>query len=133
MDYSDFWHEYAQEEYRISLENDNTKKQFKKDLRGLINITGLFRWMDEGHDYWLPLDIVDIMNTGEKKSGYGETLTCRIDNEDFKHNLYLYHKQYEIRGMNHYYVWQQGYDDSYNGFLLWPLKNGKYLLVEYSC
>lgn len=133
MDYSDFFAEYAQEEYRIQLENEATKKEFKNKLKGLINITGLFRWMDEGHDYWLPLDIVEIKHTGELKSGYGNTLTCRIDNDDYKHNLYLYHEENDIRSVNHYYCWQRGYDDSYSGFLLWPLKNGKYLIVEYNC
>ena len=133
MEHSDFFAEYAQEEKRIAIENNDTKKEFKQKLKGLINITGLFRWMDEGHDYWLPLGIFDIKNTGEFKHGYGDKLTGRVDNEDYKHHLYLHHKENEIRGVNHYYVWQQGYDDSYNGYLLWPLKNGKYLLVEYSC
>lgn len=132
MDDMDFWHEYDQERRREQKKEKGIKNEFKKQLKGLINITGLFRWMDEGHD-WLPLAIVAIKHTGEKKSGYGDKLTCRIDDKDFEHHLYLYTEHEEIRGLNHYYVWQTGYDDSYNGFLLFPIKNGKYLLVEYSC
>ena len=42
----------------------------------------------------------------------------------------------EIRGVEHWYVYQRtvGMEgDSFEGFLLLPLKNGKYFKVSYSC
>ncbi len=32
-----------------------------------------------------------------------------------------------------YWVWQTGYDDSYSGYMLFELSNGKYWKVGYSC
>jgi hypothetical protein len=45
-------------------------------------------------------------------------------------------KETEIRGVDHYYVWQQTTSmegDSYSGHLLFPLKDGRYFKCSYSC
>jgi len=54
-----------------------------------------------------------------------------------KENLtYLKFKESEIRKVDHYCVWQTSdgiSGDSYWGYLLFPLSNGKYFKVSYSC
>lgn len=132
MELIDFMHECWQEEKRIAKEEKDSKRQFRRNLKGLINITGLYRYLDETQEWWLPIDIVEITNTGEKKHGYPDYDTCRILNSDFKY-LFLKQRQEEIRGINHEYVYQSGRDDSYWGYLLFPLKNGKYLIINFNC
>lgn len=41
----------------------------------------------------------------------------------------------EIRNVNHYCIWQTCgiMGDDYYGYLLFPLKNGKYFKVNYAC
>lgn len=130
MEYS-WMHEFYQEERRISIEESGIKKEFKERLKGLINISGVWDFMEEDHEWWLPLDIIDIHKTGEVMSGYPNYETCREVNDEGR-KLYLKHSC-DIRGVKYYYVWQTGHDDSYNGYLLFPLKNGKFLKINYTC
>jgi hypothetical protein len=109
------------------------KLEWRKKLIGLINVTGLFKWLDE-HDYWIPIGIVEIYNTNEKESGYNSYQHVRI--KDDKYNIiYVVQNCNEIRGVNIYCVWQTCsiMSDDYSGYLLFPLKNGKYFKVGYSC
>ena len=129
--------EFEKNYVQICIEEAKKEKQLKnvwrKKLNGLINVTGLFKWLDE-LDYWIPIDIVEIYNTDEKTSGYGSYQHIRI--KDDKDNLlYLMQNEDEIRNVNHYCVWQTvGYcGDDFSGYLLYPLNNGKYFKVSYSC
>lgn len=126
------------EDYRRLMEKERKaekklKNDFKKKLRGLINVTGLYKWLDE-NDGWSPLDIVEIKLTDEKSSGYASYQHARIVNDQGKY-LYMKTDCDEIRGIDHYYVWQTvGFcGDDYSGYLLFPLKNGKYFKANYSC
>ena len=110
------------------------KDEWKRKLKGLINVAGLFRWLDEGHD-WAPLNIVEIQLTDEKRSGYSQYQHARIIDDKDK-LLYLQTDiSDEIRKVSHYYVWQTVgvCEDDYSGYLLFPLKDGKYFKVSYSC
>ncbi len=110
------------------------KKEWKLHLKKMINTTGLFRFLDE-HDSWMPLDIVDIVLTDETHSGYREYQHAKIIYD--KENL-LYMKTFfdeKIRKIDHYYVWQTtgNMGDDYLGYLLFPLNDGKYFKISYSC
>jgi hypothetical protein len=111
------------------------RSEWKKKLKGLINITGLFKHLD-GNAYWEPEDIVDIELVDDKLSGYGAYQHARIVGDETR-RLYMKTSQdeYQIRQIDHYYVWQRtGYmEDDYFGFLLFPLKNGRYFKVSYTC
>jgi len=123
---------------QLLIEEDKKDRALKlvwrKKLKGLINTTDLFNWLDE-HNYWTPIDIVEIYNTDEKKWGYNTYQHVRIkDDKDYL--LYMIQPyEDEIRGINHYCVWQiTGMSgDEYSGYLLFPLKNGKYFKVSYAC
>lgn len=101
------------------------------------SLKNIIRFMEDGHDYWKPLGIVDIEKTGEKLNGYGETETCRCIGEKHPH-LYLKTSADEImdgtRPIKYYYVvqWSSGSEDSYSGILLIPYGK-KFLKIEYSC
>lgn len=131
--YSDIMYDIWQEECRIAIEEHHIKKEFKEKLRGLINITGLWRHLDEGQDWWLPDEIVEVENTGEKLSGYPNYDTGRIVNDEIR-ALYLKQTEYEIRGIKHVYVYQRSHgEDLYSGSLLYPLKDGKYIKINFNC
>jgi hypothetical protein len=109
------------------------KNKWKRDLKGLINITGLFKYLDEDGS-WYPIGIVDIIETDEKRIGYSAYRHVRIvDDED--HLLYIIIDTDDIRKVSHYAVWQTtGYlGDDFSGYMLFPLSNGKYFKVGYSC
>jgi hypothetical protein len=125
-DYAQICTEEAEKDRLLKLE-------WRKKLKGLINVSGLFKWLDE-HDYWTPLEIVEIYNTDEKTSGYSSYQHVRIKDDKDK-LLYMMQDEDEIRNVNHYCVWQTCgmMGDDYSGYLLFPLKNGKYFKVNYSC
>jgi hypothetical protein len=124
--YSDIYEEEVRKEKKLISE-------YKRKLKGLINISGLFKFLEE-NDHWTPMGIVDIKLTDEKSSGYSTYQHARIV-DDPKPYLYKKNPSDEVKGIDHYYVWQTtGYlDDDYSGFLLFPLKDGKYFKVSYSC
>ena len=112
---------------------NQTKNAWKKLLRGTINVSGLFKHLDD-NTYWWPEDIVDIELTDKYEPGYRKYQHARVVND--KHNrLYMKMPEDEIRSVDHYYVWQTcGYmGDDYSGWMLFPLKNGKYFRVYYNC
>lgn len=130
--YDNFWREYAELEKNENLKNNKLRNQYKKLLKGQINITGLFRHLNEDLDGWIPDGIVDIILVDEKQRGYSGQCARIINTDDNK--LYLKTIDSGIRGLNHYYVWQASdFEDSYYGVLLYPLKNGKYFKLSYTC
>lgn len=112
-------------------EQKTLKTKFRKDLKGLINITGLYNYLDELGD-WEPIGIVEIQITDEKMDGYEGYQFARVIGKD--PNLYMKQRS-EIRSIDHSYVWQTvGYlGDDYSGFSLYPLNNGKYFKISYRC
>jgi len=125
-EYAKIFHEETEKVRLLKLE-------WKNKLKGLVNINSLFKWLDD-HDYWLPIDIVEIYNIDEKQSGYSSYQHVRIKDDKDK-LLYMMQNEDEIRGVTHYCVWQTCgmMGDDYSGYLLFPLKNGKYFKVSYAC
>jgi hypothetical protein len=125
------YQEIMDQEYHNYL---RIRKEWKAKLKGLINITGLFKNLDDGMDSWMPIDIVEIYNTDEKRSGYSNYQHVRIK-DDKDRLLYMKQDEEEIRGIDHCCVWQTvGYcEDDYSGYLLFPLKDGRYLKISYAC
>lgn len=109
------------------------RDSWKKELKGLINTKRLWEDMEEFNDYWSILGMVDIELTEEQKHGYPRHQCARIKDDDCKH-LYMKTNS-DVKYINHYYVWQTtGYlGDDYSGFVLYPLKNERYLKISYSC
>ena len=126
---SDSYKEVEQEIARIEKE----KKSWKKKLKGLINVTGLFRHLEE-MEGWYPYGFVEVYDTDEKRAGYKSYQHVRIK-DDKDNRLYMKQPEVEIKGIDHYCVWQTvGHlGDDYSGYLLYPLKNGLYFKVGYSC
>ncbi len=114
-------------------EEKKIKAEYKKKLKGLINVTGLYKKLDE-NSYWHPVDIVELELTTNTIPGYKQYQHARIIG-DKSRKLYIKINDTEIRNVDHYYVWQIcGYaDDDYSGYMLFPLKNNKYFKVYYNC
>lgn len=124
--------------YKEIAEEENLRIEkrdsWKKKLKGLINTKRLWEEMKSEMDYWDIEGVVEIVLTDEKIHNYPDHQCAKIKNE----NHFLYMKtqpDYGIKYINHYYVWQTtGYSgDDYSGYLLYPLKNGKYLKISYAC
>lgn len=107
---------------------------YKAQLRGLINVAGLYRWLNGDMSFWMPEGIVEIVLTDEKRSGYSTYQHARIK-DDKERLLYMKTDCDEVRKIDHYYVWQTTgcCEDDYSGYLLFPLSNGKYFKITYSC
>ena len=112
------------------------KNYYKKELKGLINVSGLYKYLDE--EYWYPIGIVEVEETDIKiiKLGYEEKTCVRVKEE--KENLVYSRfdlKEQQIRKVDHYYVWQTGgyWGDDYSGYMLFPLNDGRYFKVSFSC
>jgi hypothetical protein len=122
------------ESWKAMIRQENKlKAEYKQKLKGLINIRGLFNWLNEVGG-WLPVDIVEIKLTDKKTSGYSTYQHARIINTDDEH-LYMKILCNEVKSIDYYYVWQivGCCEDDYSGYLLFPLKNGKYFKVSYEC
>lgn len=123
--YKQMWAEVAKEENRMLQERDS----WKEKLKGLIKVKKLWKELEEDYENsWGIEGIVELELTDEKKSGYSKNYQCaRIKGE----KGYLY-TDWNGKGV---FNWQQtGYlGDDYSGYLLYPLKDGKYLKVSYSC
>ena len=93
----------------------------------------LIKHMEEDHDSWCPVGVVEIELTDDKTSGYSNYQHCRIKGDDSR-KLYL--KMSDEKPFGHYYVWQAVgcFGDDYTGWLLFPLpRSGKYLKVDFAC
>jgi hypothetical protein len=124
--------------FQIAIRDEQRRERklrssYKLQLKGLINVTGLFRYLNSDMSYWLPEGIVEIVLTDEKSSGYSTYQHARINGKKDKY-LYMRVECDEVKGIDHYYVWQTTgcCEDDYSGYLLFPLKDGKYFKIWYS-
>jgi len=120
--YKKMWAEVAEEENRRLKERDS----WKEKLKGLIKVKKFWREMEEDYDSWGIEDIVEIELTGKSKEGYPKSICAKIKGEG---NTYT---DYRGKGVfNWQTVGMMG--DDYSGYSLYPLKDGKYLKISYSC
>ena len=113
------------------------RSKWVDELKDLIDIDSLVKYLDYEMLYWMFEDIVEVYNTDEKSSGYSSYQHARVKDDKYK---LLYMKQNIDEEFNniidHEYVWQNGggyLGDDYAGYLLYPLNNGKYIRINYSC
>lgn len=134
---------YAEIIAHEKAEKENWEK-IKEDLKDLIHP----KYFDfiENHDSYRHEGIVEIVETDEKQSGYGQNQrNCRIKDSGMS-GLYMYTTMeveyfYGYEGeyegeMVEYWVnqWSIGTEgDSFAGYLLFPLSDGRYWKVGYSC
>jgi len=128
------WNEYAKEIKKLAIKQKKLNSEYRKKLKGQINVNGLYYWLNNTQDNWMPEDIVEIELTNEKQNGYPNQC-CRIvgDNEKL---LYIKRNFNEVKNINDCYVWQTTTSlegDSYFGYLLFELKNDKFFKVSYNC
>jgi hypothetical protein len=125
--------EYAEAMNQYYKEKSKSENAWKKKLKGLINVSGLFRDLSEMDNYEI-IDIVEVYNVEEKSGGYPDHQHGKIKGEKISH-LYMKQNATELRGIDHVFVWQTVgmCGDDYSGYCLYPLKNGLYLKTSYSC
>lgn len=125
-------------------EHQDKWNKAKDDLKELIHLK-YFDFM-ENHDSYNSEGIVEIYEVDDKQNGYGlSQRNCRIVGDKFSglfmHTTseveYMYGEEGNYEGEPvEYWVkqWSTGMEcDSYSGFLLLPLNDGKYWKVGYSC
>lgn len=122
------WMDKAMEEfYKEDLKRLEERDDWRNKLKGLINTKKLWREMEEDNDNWNIEGIVEIELTDEKRSGYSREHRCaRIKGE----RGYLY-TDWGRGVFNWQTVGMMG--DDFSGYLLYPLKDGRYLKTSYSC
>lgn len=126
----------AMDEFRE--QEDALKDEWKEKLEGLINVNDLYDDLSE-NDFWTPEGIVEIEKITDKETILKKLgiwtphiEACIIKGE----NNFTYSKnECDLADIDHYYVWQEvGYlGDDYSGYLLYPLNDGRYFKVSYSC
>lgn len=115
------------------------KASWRQKLTGLINVDSLFNNLDT-NDSWTPQDIVEVYEVEEKRSGYSSYQHARIK-EDKDRLLYMKvtvdqdDEDEAIEGIDHTYVWQTTgiLGDDFSGYALYPLNDGRYFKIHYSC
>lgn len=114
-------------------EKRKSENAWKKKLKGLINVSGLFKDLAEMDSYEI-IDIVEVYDVEAKSGGYENHQHGKIKDEKFS-NLYMKQNANELRGIDHVYVWQTVgmCGDDYSGYCLYPLKNGSYLKTSFIC
>lgn len=119
---------------KIKKQQKDLKNDYKKQLKGLINVTGLYNHLNSDLESWYVCGIVEVYNVDEKINGYNSYQCVRIK-DDSDNKLYMVQPNSDIKGVTHNCVWQTtGYlGDDYSGYLLFPLSNGKYFKIEYTC
>ena len=128
--YDDVW----AEQRKMDDANNRLKAEYKEKLGSLVNTKSLYKWLNEDQEHWVPEAIVDIKLTDEKASDYPTYQHARILN-DKDHLLYMKCTFDDVvKGIDYYYVWQTTIgEDSYSGYLLFPLNNGQFFKVSYNC
>lgn len=113
----------------------------KKELKNLIHPK--YFSFAESHESYSNCGIVNIIEVKERKQGYSTYPHCReFGTKD--NRLYIKHiteletfdeeSKYEGEEIE-YWVWQTvGHcEDDFSGFLLLPMKDGRYWKIGYSC
>lgn len=115
----------------------------KKELDGLIHP----KYFDfaENHDTFYSNGIVETHEVDDKQNGYGkDQRNCRIKGENsplYMHTTseveyyYGYEGKYEGDSVEYWvHQWSVGMEgDSYSGYLLFPMTDGRFWKVRYSC
>ena len=124
--------EIAQEENEWYEQDEKNKNAFKEQLQGLAPVDELFEWLNNDHDGWHPIAVVEIETTDKQMPGYPSHECCTIKGSN---TLFMKTSFDEVEGMDFYYVWQVTgmMGDDYSGELLLPLSDGRYFQVSYSC
>lgn len=135
--YASLFEEFAKEEKEQYLKEQKIKADFKEKLKGLINVDSLYNHFDIEEYTWMPEQIVKAIETEEQLIGYPPHQCARIVNDN---DRLLYMKSYcdydePIEGIDYCYVWQITgmLGDDYSGYLLFPLTNGLFIKISYSC
>ncbi len=126
--YDEIFNEAMNEVFKHQQEIDNKNKQVIKEVKKLINYP--FSRIKEALEYcdWKDQGYVEVEKTDYKDNNYPNHEFYRIIG-----NYTYFMKQDETKKF-HYLVWQtSSYEDSYHGYILFPLTNGKYWKVSYSC
>ncbi len=125
----------------IEYEDQKLKKweEAKLSLRGLIeNKYFLFA---ESHESYETEGIVEIQLTDRKQNGYPNNYNCIIKGDPYTF-LYMLttgnviDEENDIELQLYYWVrqWSIGMEgDSYSGYLLLPMMDGRFWKIKYSC
>lgn len=125
------WERKAWEEL---AEYENTQRLEKRaQIRRIRRLVGYpFRWIGEilYDSSWHPKGIVNAVSSDHKSYSYPNYTFLKILEDG-----HLVMRQDERKKFHTLVIqWSRGMEgDSYGGFLYFPLKDGRYWKVEYSC
>ena len=129
------WDDIIASERQAEKEDKQLKQRYKSELKNLINTRVVWEWLGE-HDTWKPLGIFAVRIVNKHNSYYNRAMPhAQIQSEEYKHlNMHWQEENKREVGTNHYFVEQWCYgEDSYSGFIAFPLKDHRYFLISYSC
>ena len=122
----------------IKEQNERLESNVKEieNVKSLIDYD--FSFIEEfldGNDWWKHVGYVEVEKSDSKNGFYpNNDLYVEKDNEK---SLYYMHQDDSEENTFHSLVYQRdggyGNEDSYYGYLLFPLTNGKYWKIEYQC
>ncbi len=129
-DYSQAWEEIAASEKKWHEELQAKKDKFKEELRPLLDVDLVWEFLND-NETWEPEASVNIKIIKERPNGRH----IAIDLSDPKRKFERQDEDIYEAGVDHVYVWQTvGFcGDDYSGWMLFPLSNGRYLRISYTC
>ena len=128
--YSEVWAGIAEAEKKYAQELSEKKEKFKEQLRSLLNVDLVWNFLND-NDNWEPEGSIDIKIIEGKENGRHIAIDLSEPTRKFERQ----DEHPEEAGVDHVYCWQtNGYlGDDYSGWMLFPLSNGRYFRVSYSC
>jgi hypothetical protein len=104
-------------------------EEYRKILEDQIDIDYLYNVLEEECETWDIVGIVDVTHTIIN----GRDLYYTDDNDP---TYYTFQTEDEDDiGVDHIYIHQNHYQEKpeFRGFMLYPLYNGRYVKIEYTC
>ena len=112
-----------------------TKEKLKRELKGLINTRKVWEFMNGGHDSWEAIGVYEASIYQAFDYYYSKVLP-HLKINDEKHRTIKLHWQKSYKydtGTNHIFIIQWNpCEDSYHGYIAFPLIDRRYFLASYS-
>lgn len=128
--HSDIWNQIVEADNKYQKELQDKKDKYKEQLKGILEVETVWSFLND-NETWEPEGSVEIGIIEFKENGRH----VAIDLSDKKRHFTRQEESVEEVGVDHVYCWQtNGFSgDDYSGWLLFPLTNGRYLRVRYTC
>ena len=113
------------------------KESYRLRLKNLINTRILWRWLNEGNEFWEPMGIYKLKIQYKHNHYYNRMMPhAEVIGDTVLPEMHWQEEYQKEVGANHIFVRQYGGDygceDCYHGHLAIPLSDRTYFLISYS-